>query len=206
MSTSNDVELPKSYAAWVVPAQLAAWSLCVISVFVMPPPDAWIDAPTNGVFLPLVQFVCAAVLGLVLIAARRLKRSPSWWAVAAVTVGGGAILLTFLYYILLSEWTCFYFTAEQTRTFVVIGDDLLGSVPERLAVEYQAGGMSCVELVQGVGGLTDRLWDRRVILTRQLSLALIFAVAVCAYSASIFAIIEGLNRSRPAAKRTRSSS
>jgi hypothetical protein len=176
-----------------IPIQVVTWIMGFIAPFLIPPPEVWHGAPTNGIWLPFVQFVLVFVVsGSTMLARhdRSLRRGSTWAKICIFSLVSGVVLFV-IYQWLMANWTCLYYIApDGAHVYTVIGSELLESVSE--AVRQSR---TCQEKVQGAAGLTNMLWPSSQLLTRQITISAIFAAVSCAFTVAVIALVEALKLS-----------
>jgi hypothetical protein len=195
------VEMPSWFQPLALPIQLATWLVAAVTPFIVPPPLAWADAPSNDVWMPLLHLILLFPIAAVLLlcARRRATGAANRWLLLSWLSLIAAIAFHVMYLIAHSQWACAYARLPSgAMTYTIIGSEFLPSAPVE-AVEALRSG-DCTNVVRNVAGMTDRIWPRAELLRRQLMLALAFTLSVGGFALALVMLVEAL-RKLPGAKR-----
>lgn len=185
--------------SWVVLAQAGLWIGGILGGFLLPPPVG-VNAAEEKVWLRLGQFIIAVVLGLVFFAARRWSqpRHALWWGAGALVFLAIAVGAFFRYQQLTLAWTGLY--DEQK---VVIGSVYTA---QGLSYTQQNPKISCDELINDFGGLTENIWTRESINRHRLILAATYVSCLPLFTICLIAVVQAIQcGSKPARSRAASS-
>ncbi|MBC7987469.1 MAG: hypothetical protein H7X93_12510 [Sphingomonadaceae bacterium] len=177
-------------ALWTGPAQVAAWLVGIVVLFVSSPPRVEIaDSPTPT--LRLIQFGLTVVAGLCFVAFRsrnEAKHAKGWsWAAAAALLAAFALFGAYSY--VSDHWTCQY----DARAPMVTGSAYL---PEAATYVAENPGLSCSDLIADYGGQTARIWDRGELTDRRLALVGLFSLTVTAFVLAALFMLQALRSGR----------
>jgi hypothetical protein len=188
-------QFPERMRPLSVPLQIAAGMLALIAPFVFPPPAAWVDAPSNDVWVPLLHVVLVVTVGALLaIAARNRSFRSEAWLVGSIGALLTGIALFAVYLLMHSMWACAYVRLPSgVMTYIVLGSTLIPNAPAE-AVDAIASRADCSEVVWNVAGKTNLVWDRTELLSRQMALAALFTTSSAAFATAIVCLVEALRR------------
>lgn len=177
--------LKRSRKSWALLAQAAVWLSGLIGTFLASPPPSTTGGDTR-VWLRFGQFLMAALVGLLFLAAQRwrLKKHLTRWAGTAVLflcLGSGAF---FTYQYLSSGWTCIY---DGNRV-------LVGGTYTAAGRAYVAAnpGITCAELLRDAAGRTEAVWERSSVERRGLWLAGFYILCIPLFTVCVMALLQAL--------------
>jgi len=168
---------------WGTLTQIAIWVMAIIGSFLLPPPLEFSGAGEKG-WQHFGQFATTVVVGLLLVAGRRLKLKRYWlsWSIFAGVSLILGVSAFFTYQHLLYVRTCPYFSETK-----IIGTQYTNQARHYL---QSRPDMSCQQLLLDFTGRETDIWTARSIDSSRTILSMVYVSCLPLFTFALFGIIQ----------------
>lgn len=179
-------------ARWTIPAQVAAWLVGLVLLFVVQPPRLTVSDPP-ATFDRFVEFALVVLIGIIfaLLPIRATRKDRVRYAIVSAILLLIAVAGFAAYVYLTDHWTCRY----DAGTAMVIGSDLLPHAAEYSARHKDLGACG---IVADYVGRTDLIWDYEELVNRRLILSALFCATVVFFVLSALLMLRAQAAARTA--------